>query len=323
MLKKPDSILPNFAFDNAEDGDYAPSGKSGRVAAVWLPGRFHRRPRREWIAMAAGFEFSYRKDSGQIVRSAHLSGAFTNWSEGKERWLFMAPHDDDIVIGAGLTVLAGLAENVEIHAVITTDGSMGYCDTAERGTIAGVRRRETLESFRLLGVPEENVLFLGYPDCDLNRWCGHRPAKEGDPGVIADYLGLQNGYVYALRKAIPTRVFLPTNADLHPDHILAAREFMICLFHAQGAIWPELGAPIPTVPEVYEYAVYCDFPSPPHIQIRVPDAIFDHKMRGITAYASQKQIGALVSQLRAGGPLEYLREMRFRFYSPLNYAALF
>jgi hypothetical protein len=98
---------------------------------------------------------------------------------------------------------------------------------------------------------------------------------------------------------------------------------MISLFHAQGGIWPELGAPLGDVPRVYELAVYCDFPEPPQIRVDTPQAMLETKLQAIFAYASQEQIGAMVEIQRACGPLEYLRELNFHFYAPQQYRELF
>ena len=98
---------------------------------------------------------------------------------------------------------------------------------------------------------------------------------------------------------------------------------MISLFHAQGNIWPELGQPIPEVPKVYEFAVYCDFPEPPQIRIETPLAMLEVTLAGIGAYASQEQIDAVVDIQRSMGPIEYLRELTFNLYSPQQYHPLF
>jgi hypothetical protein len=118
-------------------------------------------------------------------------------------------------------------------------------------------------------------------------------------------------------------VFIPTIADLHPDHQIVNNEMMICLFHAAGQIWPELGKPLADVPKVYELAIYCDFPQPPQLEVRADDAGFETKLKGIAAYRSQLQIARIVESIRNAGPYEYLREMNFRFYSPANHKPTF
>ena len=121
----------------------------------------------------------------------------------------------------------------------------------------------------------------------------------------------------------PTRVFVPTSADLHPDHRIVHEQLMISLFHAQGGIWPQLGTPIAQVPQVYEMAIYCDFPEPPQIRIGAPLEMLETKLKAIMAYGSQEQIGTLVENQRAAGPVEYIRELKFRFYAPKQYHELF
>ena len=84
-----------------------------------------------------------------------------------------------------------------------------------------------------------------------------------------------------------------------------------------------MGKPIAEVPRVYEFAVYCDFPEPPQIRIETPPAMLETKLQAILAFASQEQIGSLVEIQRNAGPVEYFRELEFRFYSPERYHPLF
>jgi len=267
----------------------------------------------------------YRRRSGErasaVRKAQRLSIAFDDWREGEERWLFIAPHDDDIVMGAGLLVQKALAERVDLTMAITTDGRMGYCEASQRDAIAHIRKSETIESFRMIGV--EQVRWLGFPDCDLARYLGRRQAAAGDPGVVAGYTGLQNAYVNLLRRVRPTRLFLATGNDLHPDHKSVYQEVLISLFHAQGEIWPELGAPLAALPPVYEMAIYCAFPGEPEIKIEGGPVHLERKLAAIAAYRSQKQIELLVEKLRAAGPVEYFRRADFALYSPAIYDGLF
>jgi LmbE family N-acetylglucosaminyl deacetylase len=272
--------------------------------------------------MPEGFKYS-RRTGDKVTTSTKIGEIFGDWVDGRERWMFVSAHDDDIIVGAGLTFLAALAEGVEVHALITTDGRMGYCRFPQRRTIAQIRAKEAEESFRILGLLPDRLHRLQFPDCNLNPYRGRHFTTIGDPTELEGASGLQNAFPHVLRLVRPTRVFLPTVADLHPDHRIVHEEMLISLFHAQGAIWPELGLPIETVPKAYEYATYCDFPELPQIRIEVPPALLDRKLDGIRAYASQEQIGLLVDEQRKAGPIEYIREMHFQFYSPQKYHALF
>jgi len=272
--------------------------------------------------MSQGITYA-RRTAGKLIFSDDPAKIFDQWQAGRERWLFLSAHDDDIVTGGGLTFQVGMAEGAEVHAVVTTDGRMGYCRMPQRRTISQVRRREAEESFRSLGLPAERLHFLGFPDCNLNPYRGRHFATIGDPTELEGASGLQNAFPHILRVIRPTRVFLPTVTDLHPDHQIVNVEMQISLFHAQGKIWPELGEPIENIPLVYEYATYCDFPEAPQLQLRVPQEMLERKLQGIRAYASQEQIDVLVDVQRQAGPVEYIREVQFNFYSPEKYASLF
>ena len=236
-------------------------------------------------------------------------------------WLFVSPHDDDLAIGAGLLMQAAGQAGVDVQCLIVTDGCLGYCDPSQHADIVGIRHRETVRSFEMLGIEAGQLTFLGYPDGGLTRFIGRRRAVLGEPS-IKGYTGLQNSFTHFLRELRPTRVFVPTRTDLHPDHQITYNELMISLFHASGKIWPELGDPL-RVPVVSEMAIYCDFPGTPNLEIIGDAAAFETKLASIAAYESQLQIAELVDSQRRSGPVEYIRDIEFRLYSPDRYRSLF
>jgi LmbE family N-acetylglucosaminyl deacetylase len=261
--------------------------------------------------MAANFRFT-RIEDGRKLRSEVL-GEIVGDPTGQS-WLFVSPHDDDLAIGAGLLMQAAKQAGVEVRVLVVTDGCLGYCTLQQRDSIVRIRRAETIESFRVLGIEADSIFYIDYPDGGLTPFIGRRPARPGERD-IAGYVGLQNAFTYHLRRFRPARVFVPTPTDLHPDHRITHSELMISLFHAGGAIWPELGEPLDDVPRVGELAVYCDFLSAPDWEIRGGDEAFERKLRSIEAYRSQAQIAALVANVRAAGPYEYVRDVQFRLYS--------
>ena len=246
-----------------------------------------------------------------------------HWQGDRETFLFVSPHDDDVVIGGGLMILAALANNVDVHVCIVTDGAAGYCEMSEKDTIADIRKQETFDSFKTMGLSEDKIHWLGFPDCQLTSYIGRRPAGEDDKAVIQNHTGLQNAFTHIIRKVNPTQVFLPTNTDLHPDHRIVHSELMISLFHAAGGIWPELGDKIANVPHVHEMAVYCDFPTAPKLRLTVSDEIFEQKLQAILDYKSQKQIQALVDNIRESGPMEFFRPVEWQLYNPKTYYSMF
>jgi len=270
-----------------------------------------------------------------------LASVSRHWQDKKERFLVISPHDDDAALGAGLFIQLAKRENVPVHIMIVTDGSMGYCNIKERDTIAEIRRSETFECYQNLGVPKANIVWLGFPDCQISNFRGRSPVLEfpiDDLRLaickskienrkseidlrlpIAGFVGLQNTFTYYLRKIRPTQCFLPTHNDLHPDHRIIYEEFLISLFHSAGNIWPELGRPLSKVPYVHTYAVYCDFAAPPTLRMRTPTSYLDKKLKAIAAFRSQKQISSLIENVRHCGPEEYIRAIDFKLYHPASY----
>lgn len=265
-------------------------------------------------------EFEFVRLVGNERRAgSKLAEVSRHWQDAEERFLMISPHDDDAVLGAGLLIQLAKRENVPVHIMIVTDGSMGYCSIDEKDSIARIRRDETFECYQSLGVPKENIVWLGFADCQLSNHRGRSAAESDDPEAIEGFTGLQNAFTYHLRKIKPTQCFLPTSNDLHPDHRIIYDEFLISLFHAAGNIWPELGKHLEKVPYVHTFAVYCDFAAPPTLRMRTPISYLENKLNAIAAFRSQKQISSLIENVRHCGPEEYTRAIDFRLYRPASY----
>lgn len=248
-----------------------------------------------------------------------LAEVSRSWRAGHERFLFVSPHDDDVALGAGIFLQLARREGVSISLAVVTDGAMGYCHPEQKETIRSIRRAETDEAYGKLGIAREDIHWLGFPDCRLANFQGRREALPDEPGTVAGFTGLQNSFAHVLRKVRPTQVFIPTHADLHPDHRIVHQELMISIFHACGSIWPELGPKLEAMPYVSEMAVYCDFPSPPQVRITAPRAMLETKLEAIGCFRSQTQIDSLIEVVRQGGPVEYLRSFDVRLYQPARY----
>ncbi len=259
-------------------------------------------------------------EEGSILRVNLLEAL---GAAASERWLFIGPHDDDIVIAGGLLLQAALAAGVDVHCAVVTDGRQGYTRVEDAESIAAIRRSEAEESFALVGTVNP-VVWMGYPDGDLARHGGRRRAVgEDEPDVRRGRTGLQNSLVAELRRIDPSRVFALSGVDHHPDHQVVYRELVISLIHAQGLIWPELGEPIGAIPSLYELAAYRSFVEPPDFQVTAQAQAFDRKLSAIGAYRSQRQIENIVAPMRRAGPVEYFRSVPFSFYDPRAYNTLF
>jgi LmbE family N-acetylglucosaminyl deacetylase len=269
----------------------------------------------------AQFQFTRLTDRG-AQRTHCLAEAMGTEDLPQQTWLFVSPHDDDLCIGAGLFMQAAIREGADVQVLIVTDGCMGYCRLEDRDRIVDIRRQETYDSFAVLGVSQDHIHYVNYPDGGLVPFIGRRKAQFGEDAIVG-YIGLQNAFTYHLRKIRPARIYVPTHTDLHPDHRITHSELMISVFHAAGAIWPELGEPLDKPPNVGELAVYCDFVDLPNLEIISDDETFQTKLRSIAVYKSQVQIERLVESLRRAGPYEYVRESEFRLFTPDTYKPFF
>lgn len=257
--------------------------------------------------------------------SDELSSLLSEWQPGNEGVLVLVPHDDDATIGMGMLLRYLVEADIPLHIAIVTDGRFGYTSTTNRATITAIRHVETVNSCRVLGITPEQVTWLGFPDCDLARFKGKRLAAPGEPTSPDGFTGLEDAFVRVLRAGIPhhgtrapiTRVFVPAASDYHNDHVVVAEQLLISLFHAQGTIWPECGAPLTRRPYCYNFAIYCDFAAdePPNLLYRGSEEHFCAKMQSIMEFSSQTQIAALVEGLEQEGPFELFREVEFKLFS--------
>lgn len=105
--------------------------------------------------------------------TAALGGAPTENQDRVEQWrgktiMVFTPHPDDDVFGCG-GVMAMLARNGnKIIVVIYTNDNKGSFDlemTSER--LARIRKAEQEAAMEVIGVPKENIIWLGYDDGEL------------------------------------------------------------------------------------------------------------------------------------------------------------
>ena len=250
------------------------------------------------------FQFTRLTDHG-AQRTHCLAEAMGTENLSQQTWLFVSPHDDDLCIGAGLFMQAAIREGATVQVLIVTDGCMGYCHLEDRDRIVDIRREEAYRSYEALGIPRDRVAYVGYPDGGLIPFIGRRRAREGED-AIAGYVGLQNALTYHLRKVRPTRVYVPTHTDLHPDHRITHSELMISVFHAAGAIWPELGEPLAEPPSVGELAVYCDFVDLPNLDELIHPQTADQKERARLLRETYKMDPEFMKEVgERYGPLEW------------------
>ena len=181
--------------------------------------------------------------------SDSIEALFPNWQGEKEALAVFSPHDDDAIIGAGYAMAAAKANGASVYVYVMCNGNGGYSDPALKDTISEIRRKETLDAYRAIGVPDENVIYFGFSDFGAVLEFGWHPEKP---------CGSLQKVITALRKNRITRVMVPNHHREHADHTAV---------HLMGSYdAPQACDPIvvdwadPTdIKTVLEYSVWADF----------------------------------------------------------------
>jgi LmbE family N-acetylglucosaminyl deacetylase len=119
-----------------------------------------------------------------------------------------APHPDDETFGCGGTIAKKISEGYEILVVILTDGRhafskvLGIFSDPSPEELRVIRQRELINATKILGVPEKNLIWLGFEDGCLEKY-----EKEAEEKVLE-----------ILRENKPKEIYFPHKRDAHPDH---------------------------------------------------------------------------------------------------------
>ena len=271
-----------------------------------------------------------------------------------DRVLVLAPHPDDESVGAGAAIQAALEAGAKLRIVFLTAGDFNetswvlYNKTldlspASAKRLAVRRHQEALNASKALGVAEQDVRFLGYPDSGmlrlfLDNW-GTRPALRAPitgatrvpyafavtPGapyrgesVLADLQGQISDFK-------PTKVIVSHPGDVHPDH-------QALYLFTRAALWNWEQTTGAKAPELYSYLIhYGQYSEPrslqPELQLQPPakfdvsnrwraitldDKTIRGKQSAIESHKTQMSSGGtfLVSFIRATEPLDPVPDLR-------------
>ncbi len=215
--------------------------------------------------------------------------------------LVLAPHCDDETLGAGGLIHAAQRAGLEVRVVIETNGDGYLFATMEdfrriypRASdfirMGNVRQQESLSALRLLGVPENNVIFLSYPDRGTpelwnDHWLADDPYRSpytestrspypvthnpdavyAGEDLLADLLAIIESYR-------PDLIVYPHPDDVHPDH-WGLSAFTRLALTTVGRDYPDYH------PAALAYLVHRpDFPEPGGLRMRdsllPPEALY-------------------------------------------------
>jgi LmbE family N-acetylglucosaminyl deacetylase len=167
--------------------------------------------------------------------------------EGYERLLVLAPHNDDEALGAAGLIMQAAEKSVEVHVVFMTNGDGFTFSTIQEFetlfptpedyiALGDLRQQESISALGMLGVPEDNITFLGYPDAGApSMWYEHWSADKPYHSQFTQtsqspYLNTYNPEsIYAgedllgdlqayLDEVQPDFVAYPHGNDVHADH---------------------------------------------------------------------------------------------------------
>ncbi len=213
-----------------------------------------------WAAINGRWLFERLYDLREGLRVATLPEAPPYGPQ--DRFLVIAPHPDDESLAAAGQMQQALSAGAQVFVVFLTCGDGFEWDAmvlARRPSASpaamlelGVRRMaEARAATSVLGVPQSNVFFLGYPDGGLlhlmlehyalpyaSRHTHADKVPYADalrPGAPYSGQSLEQDFSSVLDQTQPTVVLVPSPKDAHRDH-QAAAYLAMRLLSARGGL---------------------------------------------------------------------------------------
>lgn len=215
-----------------------------------------------------------------------------------DRILILAPHPDDEVMATGGVIQEALKAKAKVRVLFLTNGDHNepaFIVYEKRLTVrkgefihmGQVRRKESLEALKMLGLEEKDCVFLGYPDFGtmeilLKYWGDTRPFRyiltrisrvpySNCLSPEAPYVGesVLNDIENIIRDFKPTRIFVSHPVDVNRDH----RSLYLFLRIALWDLESEMARP-----DILPYLVHVKgWPEPrgyhPELELAVPDTL--------------------------------------------------
>lgn len=196
-----------------------------------------------------------------------------------EKLIVFAPHTDDETLGAGGLISKSVQNGAEVIVVLITNGdghrfsSMEefkklYPNADDYVKSGYLRQDESKKALEILGVKDENIIFLGYPDSGIKELLNKNwQTPFESPYTKKNYSPYNNSYQKnvsytgknlekdisdIILKYSPTMVVATSPLDMHSDHA-ATGEFVKKVFEKMDGNKPQL----------YYYLIHFrHFPSP-------------------------------------------------------------
>lgn len=191
--------------------------------------------------MGKEIKIYFNKRNGILTKKEQFDNSFYNADLTMRKALVIVPHQDDEINVAGHTILNLLHMGAEIYVVYTTNGD--YELDPE------VRMKEAQNAFKVLGIPKENMIILGYGDSSFHssqhlfqaqkdiitsasghsetygvgRWKEYCYQKNGkhNPYLLSNYINDLKTVILDIKADF---IFC-VDKDEHPDHRILAIMF--------------------------------------------------------------------------------------------------
>jgi LmbE family N-acetylglucosaminyl deacetylase len=157
------------------------------------------------IKSAAGMKTLSRSLGRRVL---YAKGKDTTSISPQRSCLALAPHPDDETLGCGVTIMRKRDAGTPVKVIVFTDGSASSRSAVlSRDQLAAIRKSEALSACTMLGLAEDDVVFLGYRDGHLEDFEDEVRAR------LAAFIG----------EFQPDELLVPSITDWHGDHIALAR----------------------------------------------------------------------------------------------------
>lgn len=124
--------------------------------------------------------------------SIHLLDDFKVPQNG-DKLLVFSPHPDDETLGAGGLIYQSLQGGAKVKVVEVTDGN--------KHNLGNLRKEELKSALHILGVKDEDIILLNYPD-----------------GKLSAQKDIDKKFLDIIRDFQPNYILTTHPADEHPDH---------------------------------------------------------------------------------------------------------
>ncbi|MBU0548438.1 MAG: PIG-L family deacetylase [Candidatus Omnitrophica bacterium] len=220
-----------------------------------------------------------------------------------ERVLILAPHPDDEVIACAGVIQQALKAGARIKIVYLTNGDhneLAFIVYEKRIIVrqgefvhmGKVRQQESIKAMKFLGLSEDDLVFLGYPDYGTfnifsQHWQDKKPFRDrltrissvpykDNPSYGAAYCGenILNDLTKQILDYQPDKIFVSHPADVNVDHKSLYLFLQVALSDLEDQI-PK--------PKIYPYLVHCvGWPKPryyhPELELYPPNKFIDSEI---------------------------------------------